>query len=277
MKNKNDFEKLYNSSILSLNCRNLNFSYGNKQILNNIDFSLKQGEFVSLCGMNGSGKSTLLKLLSGIQKSRENIFISDENSLEIPIKDLKLTEKAKLISWMQQNEKTAWNQNVTDFILTGRFCWCGGNYSKSDKEKVLIWAEKLKMENLLERDVYSLSGGEFQKVKLARSLIQESKFLLLDEPASALDFVYESQFLELLKNLSETENIGILAANHNINGAIKFSHRLALLPPCEASSNPSLITGNMETVLTAENLSKTFRKEISTFLHPVHKILQIDF
>lgn len=233
---------------------NLNFSYAEKQILKNINLTLQKGEFVCLCGMNGSGKTTLLRQIEKV---------ANQNA------------KIKNAAFLKQSEFCAWNSTVFNFILTGRFMWTNGHYSKNDFKIVRDAAEILGIANLLERSVYSLSGGEMQKTRIARILSQQTDFLLLDEPCANLDFTVESELLSFLKNFSKRENKGILISIHDLNAASRFADRIELLLPLEKNANGELISGNAEEIFLPNIMEKAFGTGIKIFSHPIYNCPQI--
>lgn len=233
---------------------NLNFSYGEKQILKNINITLHKGEFVCLCGANGSGKTTLLRQ---IEKS------ANKNA------------KIKNTAFLKQSEFCAWNSTVFNFILTGRFMWTNGHYSKNDFAVVKESAQILGIANLLERSVFSLSGGEMQKTRIARILAQQTDFLLLDEPCANLDFTVENELLSFLKKFSKDENKGVLISIHDLNSASRFADRIELLLPLEKNAKGGLISGNAEEIFRQEIMEKAFGSGIRIFSHPIYKCPQI--
>lgn len=262
-----------------LKCKRLSASWisGKKsfEVLNNVSVELNQGEFVCLSGPNGGGKSTLLKILSGLEgiKGSGLKITSAETEPEadvIKISTLNRRQIAQKISFMEQSEHSAWNMTVRNMILTGRYAWNGTNLSSKDYEEAEKSAEILGISPLLDRFVYSLSGGEFQKVRIARAVCQKPSYLLLDEPCAALDITSEPSLLETLKNLSRTQNMGILISIHNVNLAARFADRMILLPP-----HKSEISGTVPEVFTEKNLSETYGQQIQIFNHPVLNIPQI--
>lgn len=243
-------------SVLSV--KNLNASYGAKNILAGVSFDLQQGEFVCLCGPNGSGKSTLLSIMAGVNSAAKVDFagvnyITDSGECVVA-SNLPRKECAKIISYMQQNEYSVWNFSVFDFVLQGRFAYSkNAHYSKQDYQIVENVLLELGLSSFKEREVHSLSGGEFQKVRIARSLAQTPQFMLLDEPAANLDYVFEPQLLSLLSKISHEKNIGILITIHDINQANKYADKIILLPP-----QKNVILGKPADIMNTENLKTTF-------------------
>lgn len=268
MKNKILIDKFLYSENLTLSCKNVNFFYNNVQILANLSFSCKTGEIIAFCGKNGSGKSTFFKILCGITKNpckNSSVFLINSDSEKLNLKDLTQFEKAKFISFLPQNENPFWNIDSFSFILQGRFCRSKNFYSKKDYEKVYEIAENLNIFDLLKKNIFELSGGEFQKVKIARSLVQETKFLILDEPTSNIDIVFESEFIQFLRDLCRQKNIAILFSIHNLNIASRFADKIVFL-----SKNQDLIFGKPEEVITTENVYKTFGKKLEITKHPIY-------
>lgn len=227
-----------------------------KFILQNVSLCLNSGEFVCLCGPNGCGKSTLLSILSGIPN--KNLQIVSAQKLpsinQIPIHNIKRMECARQIAYMQQNEISMWDFTVFDFVLQGRFCHSnGGHYSNEDFKIVNQVLEEMNLLDFSSQNVNALSGGEFQKIRIARALCQKPEFMLLDEPASNLDYVYEPKLMQMLQSISHEKNISILAIVHNINLAYSFADKICLLPP-----KHSILNGKPEEIMTPENLKLTF-------------------
>lgn len=239
--------------------KNFSFEYSkNKKVLSDISFSLEPGDFVCLCGPNGAGKSTLLHALA--------------DSAEI--KNVK--ERAKKISFLTQNENALWDYTVFDTVLSGRFCYTGklGNYTREDFKIAEEVIKDFGLEALSEKSVHQISGGEFQKVRLARSFAQGSDFLLLDEPLSSLDFVASESLMKLLKEKCSEQEKAVLVSIHDINMAARFADKVLLLGKCQ-NEKQLCFQGSVQDVLTSENLSAVYNTKVKTFFHPELKIPQI--
>ena len=215
-----------------IECSGLSASYGKKLLLHNLSLSIEQGEFVCLCGPNGSGKSTLLSLLAGLPQPTLHVRAG---SIMPDTRKLPRRQAACLIAYLQQTESCAWDFPVLDYVVQGRYAYApGGNYSTQDYQLARDSLALLEISNFEERTVHTLSGGEFQKVRIARALTQQPKFLLLDEPAASLDFVYEPRLMQLLRDLAHKEQIGMLVSVHDVNLAASFADKMLML--CGASS-----------------------------------------
>ncbi|MBE6344423.1 MAG: ABC transporter ATP-binding protein [Spirochaetaceae bacterium] len=267
-----------NNSANVLKTESLHAFYNSRQILKEINLSLKPGEFVCLSGPNGSGKSTLMSLLAGTNseqlKFKGTVFIDKKNILEFKKKEL-----AKKLTYMPQTENSPWNYLVKDIILFGRFPHTSftGVYHPTDYDIVAQTAETLGISHLLNRQVFSLSGGEFQRVRIARALAQEAKILLLDEPAANLDFVIRFELLKLVKKLAKEKKLSVLVSIHDINLAAVFADKLMLLSAFSEEKNigEQLFQGSPHEILTPEILFNVYNRNFGTFIHPEYKCINI--
>ena len=247
-----------------LRISNLSASYNKTQILRDINLSVSQGEFVCLCGPNGAGKSTLLSVMAGVPDAKLKVkgevgwFRYDAShhstTRSLTPKTPRRRDLARLIACLQQNEYSEWDFTVRDYVLQGRYAHTRyGNYSAADYSVVDGVLEELNLSQFAARNIHSLSGGEFQKIRLARALAQTPRFLLLDEPASNLDYVYEPHLMQLLSDTAHKKNLGILAAVHDINLAACFADKIILLP-----SKKSVLSGSPSDIMNTDNLKYTF-------------------
>ena len=251
--------------------------YGKHQVLENISFSMKAGDFICLSGPNGCGKSTLMSLLAGLGRHK----LSTTGSIQLEgcnLNQLKSKQRAKIISYMSQTEANLWNFTVQDVILTGRYCHTGftGIYSQEDREIAHQAANQLQLNHLLNRRIHSLSGGEFQRVRIARSFCQQPKVLLLDEPAANLDLALRHDLLQATKELALKQGTAVLMSIHDINLASAFAKTLALLRPWNSfkenqTHTPQLLLGSPQQVMTPENLQQVYNRSFQIFTHPIHR------
>ncbi|MCI6153144.1 MAG: ABC transporter ATP-binding protein [Fusobacterium perfoetens] len=207
---------------------NLSFSYGDKNILKNITLKIERNKVIGILGPNGCGKSTLLKNILGyLNKNNENIEIFQKKEKEYTQK-----EKAKIMALVPQKSSLSSPMSVIDFVTMGRLphlknSWEG--YSKKDFDIAFETLKILGLEKFSNRIALSLSGGEFQRVLLARALTQEPKILLLDEPTSALDLNHAVDLMGRVKKLVKNHDITAVAVLHDLNLASMFCDKLFLI------------------------------------------------
>ncbi|MDO4691143.1 MAG: ABC transporter ATP-binding protein [Fusobacterium sp.] len=206
----------------------LNFSYGKKKILKNIELSIEKNKITGIIGPNGCGKSTLAKNIIKYLHGEYEEFKIDDKSL----RDIGSRELSRLISYIPQKTNVIQNISVFDFILLGRFPLLKNSwdfYKKEDFEAVEENINLLKIEDLRDRNIESLSGGELQKVLLAKALSQDAKILLLDEPTSALDLNNAVEFMKILRYVANQKNISPIIIIHDLNLASLFCDSLIML------------------------------------------------
>lgn len=237
-------------SIISI--KNLSFSYRRKEILKNISIEIEREEITGIIGPNGCGKSTLAKnIIKYLTGKYEDFKIDKKNLKELHSKDL-----SKLISYIPQKTNLISGVSVTDFILLGRFSMLKNSwdfYSKKDYEVVKDNIKLLKIDNLKDRNVESLSGGELQKVLLAKALSQEAKILLLDEPTSALDLNNAVEFMKILKYVVVQKSITPIIIIHDLNLASLFCDKLIIL-----KEGKFIAKGSPNEIITEENIKKVY-------------------
>lgn len=239
--------------MLLIDAKNISFSYGNKQILTNIDFQLYQGDVLSLVGQNGCGKTTLLKILLGIFKSNGEIKILSKN-----INEYKNKELAKLISYVPQTHQIPFDYTVFDVVLMGRLAHIGlfSNYSLKDKEIALKALEKVGIGPLKDNIYSKISGGERQLAFIARALTQESKIIFMDEPVTGLDYGNQLKLLKFLKELSN-EGYTFVKTTHYPDHALYASNKVMML-----KNGQILDVGNINEKLTSTNIKKLYDVDV---------------
>lgn len=238
---------------------NLSFSYGKKEIIKNINLEISENRFTGILGPNGSGKTTLLKNILGYLKNEKGkIYLNGKESFKFSQK-----ERAKEISFVPQKSQITSGITVEEFVIMGRLPHLKNSftgYSKKDRETAEKYIKELNLEKFLKRDVTSLSGGEFQRVLLARAFAQETKIVLLDEPTSALDLNHAVEIMEKIKRAADEKKISPVIVLHNINLAVMFCDDIILLKNGEVFAK-----GTPVEVITEENMEKVYNLKCKIF------------
>ncbi len=206
-----------------LKVEGLSFSYNKKNVLKNLSFDVKKGEFVGLIGPNGSGKSTLLKnIYRGLTPNDGKILLENENLLQMPFK-----KSARKMAVVCQENEMFFDFKVEEIVAMGRSPYKKIFELDNENDKIIInkALKYLGIEDLAKSNYKNLSGGEKQRVVIARAIAQESNFLILDEPTNHLDISYQMQIFETIKSLEVT----VLSAIHDLNLAALFCDRLIVL------------------------------------------------
>ncbi|WP_448820295.1 ABC transporter ATP-binding protein [Cetobacterium sp.] len=235
-----------------LKLKNLKYSYGNCEVLSDISYNFFPGELVGILGANGCGKSTLLKVIMGfLEKEKGEIFLDN-----LEAERLSRKEFAKRISFIAQKSNQNLNFTVLEVLKLGRVPHMKNSFKGLNLEDDKIVdgvVKKLNLQNYLNRDIKSLSGGEFQRVLLGRAFIQHSEVILLDEPTSALDINYSLEFLELLKEeIRIKKMIGIIVI-HDINLASLFCDKILFIKDGKIATS-----GKPKEVIKKEWLEKIY-------------------
>lgn len=207
-----------------LKVEQLSFRYGNNRILNNVSFEAADGTMLAILGPNGSGKTTLIRCISSILKPQAGISFFDDQC----INSLSPEKRARLVAYMPQQMEAS-GLTVFDTVLLGRKPYMNWKPTSDDFEKVEQILYRLELADKALRPVDCLSGGERQKVALARILAQEAKLLLLDEPTSALDLKNRVEILSLLRQFVHERRLIALFSIHDLNDALRFTDRLLFL------------------------------------------------
>ncbi len=210
--------------MMKLKIEGISFYYKSKQVLNNIEFSVNKNELISILGPNGVGKTTLLRCINRILKPQSGVILLDEKN----ILDFSQNKIAQNISYVAQKLDTC-RLTVFDAILMGRKPYIQWKVSEKDLKIVYSIIKKLNLENISLSYIDEISGGELQKVSIARALVQEPKVILMDEPTSSLDLKNQQEILKLIRDIIHSHNISTIMTAHDINIALRYSDRMMFL------------------------------------------------
>lgn len=237
---------------IKLDVQNIVFAYNSKPVLNDICFQVESGRLVSLVGPNGSGKSTLLKCIDNIISPRRGKILVDENE----IKRLSRIRTAKVLTYVPQNIQRVFPHSVHDVVFMGRRPHLGWIGQQKDKEKVWEVLDLLGLVDMAMKAFTELSGGQQQKVLIARALAQETGLILLDEPTSNLDIWHQLDVLNVVRQLVTDKQVTVIMALHDLNLASRFSDDILMMRAGRITA-----VGTPEDVLTQINIAEVYDVE----------------
>ena len=203
-----------------LKVEKLEFSYGAHSVLQGVSLELQQGEVGILLGKNGCGKTTLFKNILGIEKPKAGkISLHGKNLMR-----MKRRDRAREIAYVPQHIHFG-DLSVLDSVLMGRVSYFGMKAGREDYEAVEKILEDMGLAEFASRSAEALSGGEKQKIAIARAMAQEPKLMVFDEPTGNLDIANEHLIIQEAKRLAREKNIGILSSLHDLNQALYFGDK----------------------------------------------------
>lgn len=205
-----------------LDIKDLRFRYTKRspEVLRGVNLTLSSGEIGILLGKNGAGKSTLFKNILGIEKPTYGTILLDGQ----PLSDMPHRERARRIAYVPQNVAFG-NLTVFDTVLTGRVAYFGLSAAKKDIEITKRVLDETELSPLSDRLASELSGGEKQKVAIARALVSEPELIVFDEPMGSLDLANERLLAENIKKLSREKKIAVLCALHGLSEAYELGDK----------------------------------------------------
>jgi iron complex transport system ATP-binding protein len=224
------------------------------------NLDLADGELVAVVGPNGCGKTTLLRALLGTAPIQGGEVVLGGK----PLDQWRRVELARLVALVPQREESPFSWRVREMVEFGRYVWRGplSAMTAEDQRAVQDAITRCDLEAFRDRRVETLSGGEWQRVRLARALAQEARVLFLDEPTASLDLGHEMELLELVRSLVKA-GMAALVVTHQLNLAARFADRILLL-----SEGQVMASGSPEEVMQATLLSRVFRWPVSVGVSP---------
>lgn len=237
--------------------RHLNFSYGKKQILNDLSLSFEEGKITTLLGANGSGKTTLFKLCTrNLRPQRGLIMLDNENIFHLKRKDF-----AKKVAIVHQQNRVTGNITVRELVSYGRtpHLRMMQQAGREDDEAIEWSLEVTNLKEIAHEQVVSLSGGQRQRVWIAMALAQKSEMIFLDEPTTYLDVRYQVELLKLIQALNREFGLTIVMVLHDINQALQYSDHLVGL-----KNGNLLFYGKPNEVISSESISALYSIPLRT-------------
>lgn len=247
-----------------LEITNLYTGYDKKEIIKNVSFTVNKGENLCIVGPNGCGKSTLLKSMANILEYKGNIKIDGKE-----VKDYSRVELAKKIGLMSQITQLYFPYTVYDTVALGRYAYSKGPFSKLSKQDTEFIVDSMKKVGIYElRDklITELSGGQLQRVFLARVFAQNPDVILLDEPTNHLDFKHQIELLKNLNNWAKDNNKIVVGVLHDLNLVQYFADEVLLLKEGEIVDY-----GLPEKVLNGTKLNEVYEIDIKEFMQSILK------
>lgn len=234
--------------------------YEGTDVIHNISFSLEAGENLCILGENGCGKTTLLKSIGGIIPSKGTIHIDNQNITKMKRKDI-----AKKMAVMSQISNIYFSYTIFETVILGRYIHQGSNsikgVSKKDKEYALDCIRAVGLEELKDKQINTLSGGQLQRVYLARTLAQEPEIILLDEPTNHLDLKHQAGLIDFLKRWSIENKRSVIGVLHDINLAIRLADNILLL-----KEGQMIAYGKTKEVLTKDRMNKVYDMDVVGYM-----------
>ncbi len=245
----------------ALNLQDVAAGYNGSQVLSGLSLAVRQGEFLGILGPNGSGKSTLLRVMCGLLPVWEGKVCLQGRVLS----ELSRKQLARRIAFLPQLAVTDIDLTVWEMVALGRSPHLGrlGRLGKLDTDRIRESLRAVDLEPVLERSMLSLSGGEKQRVLLARALAQEPQLLLLDEPTSHLDLAHQVEFFELLKGLHRSGRMTIVCVSHDVNLCANYVERIALI-----RQGQLFASGAVEEMVRQEILEAVYGTPVRLGKHP---------
>ncbi len=230
---------------------NLSFSYGRRAVLEQVGFTLEDGACLAVLGNNGAGKSTLLKCIDRILKPRSGqVRIDGKNVFA-----MSGAEMARSVAYVAQ-DSGAPDMTVFDAVLLGRKPYIKWDITAQDRQIAAETLARMRLEHLALRQVSELSGGEAQKVMLARALAQEPRLLLLDEPTSSLDPRNQHEVLQLVRRVAGERRICIVTVLHDLNLALRYCDRFLFL------KDAGVYASGGQEAMTPENIEAVYHMHV---------------
>ncbi|MCG8568773.1 MAG: ABC transporter ATP-binding protein [Spirochaetes bacterium] len=230
----------------------LNFSYQHRLVLQKIQLQAEAGKICTFIGPNGSGKTTLLKNIARIlHPFKKTVYINGQEIHSFVLKNL-----AKKLAYVPQEYHLDIDFSVRDIVLMGRYPYQKrfSQVSKQDQELVDKALELTNTSQLAQRNIKNLSGGEKQRVVIARAIAQDTEIILLDEPISHLDIHHQIEIMETIRMLNEKSQITILLVLHDLNLALNYSDYVVLL-----NGGKIVDDGTAEEVIQPDNIKKVYQ------------------
>ncbi len=249
---------------MKLEINDIQFGYGSVSVLKDITLSINRGEILSLAGPNGSGKTTLLRCVNRILKPECGCIRFEGNDLS----KASLKQLARTLGYVPQSSPSSFPLTVFETILLGRKPHVHWRLGEKDKDLAFDVLKMMSLDKLALRLFNELSGGEKQKVLIARAICQEPKVLILDEPTSNLDLLHQLEVLNIITRLVKERELSTVMAMHDLNLASRFSDKIAML-----KDGLIFAAGEPSKVLKSDTIREVYGVESQIFHTSGHPVI----
>ena len=236
----------------SITAECISYSYGEETVFSDVSLKFEKPELVCILGPNGVGKTTLVKCFTKILKVADGKVMV--NGLDI--KDYGLLDLAKIMAFVPNSSSSVFSMTVSEAVMMGRHPHAGWVTSDRDMDVVDQMMHTLELQDFAERDIRELSAGQFQRVAIARGLVQEPKILIMDEPTSNLDVRNQMDVMKFLKDYAKKTETMVLMVSHDLNITASFADRIILM-----AEGGVYADGTAYDVLTGDNIRDVYKVE----------------
>lgn len=238
------------------------FSYPDNRILEDINFIAKRGQLLAILGPNGIGKTTILKCINKLLSiDKGSVFIEDKD-----LNNLSRLDLAKITGYVEQNRE-GYRSSVFNSVLLGRKPYIDKDISDEDIRVTSKILDSLGLSDMAFRNLDELSGGELQKVIIARALAQEPKLLLMDEPTNHLDMKNQVDVLNIISHITKKDNISAIITMHDLNLALRYADKFMLI------KDKKIFDLGGEEIITEENIKSVYGLDVDIVLHKSKKVV----
>lgn len=242
-----------------LEVKNIYCGYNGEDVVKNVSFKVSRGENICIVGPNGCGKSTLLKAIANLLSFKGQILLDGKDT-----KLLKRKELATKVSLMNQSSNILFPYSIYETVALGRYAHLNGVFSrlsKNDDEIINKSLDKVGILDIKDKLISELSGGQLQRVFLARAFAQDPDVIILDEPTNHLDLRYQIEILDYLKLWAKENNKIVVAVLHDLNLVQNFGDKVLMLKEGTLINN-----GETKEVLNGKDLEKVYGIDIKSFM-----------
>jgi len=242
-----------------LSAENVSVRYGDYVVVDNVSFSLKEGQWLMLAGPNGAGKSTLIHAISQGAPYSGTIRLAGKN-----IRSYKPTHLAKKLGVLAQHNNVGYSYTVDEVVSLGRYAHSRGFFSAKDdagEQRVENALKLTGLEKLRHQSVLTLSGGELQRTFLAQVFAQDPEILILDEPANHLDLVYQKHIFSLIQEWLKQPGRAVVSVVHDLSLARRYGTHAVLMHKGKCVSQ-----GSIADVLTPDNLERVYDMDVYAWM-----------